>query len=69
MAMLLACAAALDHASVVQGHAVSDAATAIREATLGAAAEGVRTFDLGGGASTSGVVDDVIRRIREQTTA
>jgi len=69
MAMLLACAAALDHASMVQGHAVSDAATAIRDATLGAAADGVRTFDLGGGASTSGVVDEVIRRIRKYSTA
>jgi len=66
MAMLLACAAALDHASMVQGHAVSDAAAAIREATLGAAADGIRTFDLGGDASTSGVVDEVIRRMRER---
>ena len=66
MAMLLACAAALDHASMVQGHAVSDAAAAIREATLGAAADGIRTFDLGGDASTSGVVDEVIRRVRDR---
>ena len=64
MAMLLACAAALDHASMVHGHAVSDAAAAIREATLGAAADGIRTFDLGGDTSTSGVVDEVIRRVR-----
>ena len=64
MAMLLACAAVLDHASMVQGHAVSDAASAIRDATLGAAADGIRTFDLGGEASTSGVVDEVVRRIR-----
>ena len=70
MAMLLACAAALDHASMATGHAVSDAAAlAIREATLGAAADGVRTFDLGGGASTSEVVDEVIRRIRAYSTA
>ena len=69
MAMLLACAAALDHASMVQGHAVSDAAAAIRESTLGAAADGIRTFDLGGDASTSGVVDEVIRRMRERPGA
>ena len=62
MAMLFASAAALDHASMVHGHAVSDAAAAIREATLGAAADGIRTFDLGGDTSTSGVVDEVIRR-------
>ena len=68
MAMLLACAAALDHASTVQGHAVSDAAVAIRRATLSAAADGIRTFDLGGEATTSGVVDEVIRRIREHST-
>jgi isocitrate dehydrogenase (NAD+) len=63
MAMLLACAAALDHAPGEDG-ATSAAATAIREATLGAAADGIRTFDLGGEASTSEVVDEVVRRIR-----
>ncbi len=65
MAMLLACAAALDHASIVHGHEVSDVAASIRDATLGAAADGIRTFDLGGGATTSGVVDEVVRRVRE----
>lgn len=63
MAMLLACAAAMDHAAM-RGHAgAAEAATAIRQATLGAAADGIRTFDLGGGATTSGVVDEVIRRL------
>jgi isocitrate/isopropylmalate dehydrogenase len=66
MAMLLACAAALDHAPAGTDGAVAGAALAIREATLGAAADGIRTFDLGGGASTSEVVDEVIRRIRVQ---
>jgi isocitrate/isopropylmalate dehydrogenase len=65
MAMLLACAAALDHAPG-DDRLVGAAALAIREATLGAAADGIRTFDLGGGASTSEVVDEVIRRIRAQ---
>jgi isocitrate/isopropylmalate dehydrogenase len=64
MAMLLACAAVLDHAA--HGDAVvSEQATAIRSATLGAAADGIRTFDLGGEASTSEVVDEVLRRLRE----
>jgi len=62
MAMLLACAAVLDHAA--QGNVlVSDKAAAIRRATLGAAADGIRTFDLGGEASTSEVVDEVLRRL------
>ena len=69
MAMLLACAAALDHAPVTGDGSVAAAALAIREATLGAAADGIRTFDLGGGASTSGVVDEVIRRIRDAREA
>ncbi|MDE2282652.1 MAG: hypothetical protein KGJ92_07790, partial [Actinomycetales bacterium] len=36
----------------------------LRAATLDGAAEGVRTFDLGGEATTSEVVDDVIARLR-----
>jgi isocitrate dehydrogenase (NAD+) len=64
MAMLLACAAALDHAPASGDGSVAAAALSIRDATLGAAADGIRTFDLGGEASTSEVVDEVIRRIR-----
>ncbi len=63
MAMLLACAAVLDHAAGGD-EPVAWAASAIREATLDAARDGVRTFDLGGEASTSEVVDEVIRRVR-----
>ena len=63
MAMLLACAAVLDHAAQGDG-TVAAAATAIRRATLGAAADGIRTFDLGGEASTSEVVDEVLARLR-----
>ncbi len=62
MAMLLACAAVLDHAGQ-DDPAVAGAAAAIRRATLGAAADGIRTFDLGGEASTSGVVDEVLARL------
>ena len=65
MAMLLACAAVLDHAAA-GNEAYLRSARAIREATLGAAADGVRTFDLGGDASTSEVVDEVLRRLTAQ---
>ena len=65
MAMVLACAALLDYAA--NGEAlVTAAATAIRRATLGAAADGIRTFDLGGEASTSEVVDEVLARLRAE---
>jgi len=63
MAMLLACAALLDHAAA-NDPACAVAAGAIRRATLGAAADGIRTFDLGGEASTSAVVDEVLARLR-----
>lgn len=61
-AMLLACAAVLDHAAEADP-GVGAAARAIREATLGTAADGVRTFDLGGDASTFQVVDEVVHRV------
>ena len=63
MAMLLACAAVLDYAAG-DDTTVAAKAAAIRRATLGAAADGIRTFDLGGEASTSGVVDEVLARLR-----
>jgi isocitrate/isopropylmalate dehydrogenase len=63
MAMLLACAAALEQASGHASQKVGEAAVAIREATLRTAADGIRTFDLGGSASTSEVVDEVILRL------
>jgi isocitrate dehydrogenase (NAD+) len=62
MAMLLACAAVLDHAARGDEE-VLRAAAGIRSATLGAAADGIRTFDLGGDASTSGLVDEVLARL------
>jgi isocitrate dehydrogenase (NAD+) len=65
MAMLLAGAALLDQASIRLGDATFRLAGGrLREATLEGAAEAVRTFDLGGDSSTSGVVDDVIARLR-----
>jgi isocitrate/isopropylmalate dehydrogenase len=66
MAMLLACAAVLEHAGYRGDDRCARAALALRDATLVAAAEGVRTFDLGGDASTSEVVDDVINRLRRR---
>ena len=68
MAMLLACAAVLDHAAHGDDE-VAGAAAAIRRATLDAAAGGVRTFDLGGEASTSEVVDEVLVRLRADLVA
>lgn len=64
MAMLLACAALLDQAAArgAGGEDARRAAAAIRRAALEAAADGVRTFDLGGHASTTEVVDEVVRR-------
>ena len=63
MAMLLACAAVLEHAGLRGDHPCADAAKALRKATLGAAHDGIRCFDLGGQASTSEVVDEVIKRM------
>ncbi len=64
MAMLLAEAAVLEHAGYRGNEACARAATSLRDATLAAADDGIRTFDLGGDASTSEVVDEVIRRVR-----
>ena len=65
MAMLLAGAALLDQAAArLDDPRYRQAGARLRGATLDGAAEGVRTFDLGGGSSTSGVVDDVIERLK-----
>lgn len=63
MAMLLACAAVMDHAAEQGVQGASDAAHAIREETLAVAADGIRTLDLGGEASTTQVVDEVVKRL------
>jgi isocitrate/isopropylmalate dehydrogenase len=64
MAMLLACAAVLHHAST-KGHATAERASrAIYEAVLEATAAGIRTPDLGGHATTSGFTDEVLERVR-----
>jgi len=59
LAMILAAAALLSQTPA--GHA---AGRAIREAALEAIAQGTKTADLGGHASTSEFTDDVIRRTR-----
>ena len=65
MAMLLAQAALLDQAALrYEDEAFRRAGHRLRGATLEGAADGVRTFDLGGEYSTSAVVDDVIRRLQ-----
>ncbi len=61
MAMILAGAALL---SYLPGG--DDASRAIRESTLEAVAEGCRTSDLGGHASTTDFTDEVIRRTRQK---
>jgi isocitrate/isopropylmalate dehydrogenase len=61
MAMILAAAALLAH---TDDEECQQAGTAIREATLEAVAEGVRTADLGGHHGTTAFTDEVIRRTR-----
>ena len=61
MAMILAAAALLAHTEDEQ---CQEAGRAIREATLEAVAEGIRTEDLGGHHGTTAFTDEVIRRTR-----
>ncbi|MDH4176152.1 MAG: isocitrate/isopropylmalate family dehydrogenase [Thermoleophilia bacterium] len=61
MAMILAASALLAH---VDDERCQAAGRAIREASLEAVAEGVRTADLGGHCGTSAYTDEVIRRTR-----
>src|ERR1700691_5728345 len=64
MAMLLACAAVLDHAGIQGDPRATEASRSLRNATLATAMDGIRCFDLGGSASTSEVVDEVVVRMR-----
>jgi isocitrate dehydrogenase (NAD+) len=63
MAMLLACAAVLEHAGIQGDGRATEAAHELRSATLSTAMDGIRTFDLGGSASTTEVVDEVVARM------
>jgi isocitrate/isopropylmalate dehydrogenase len=64
MAMILSCAAVL-HYAAGRGHTAAELGSrVIYESVLEATAAGVRTFDLGGTASTSAFTGDVIQRIQ-----
>ena len=63
MAMILAAAALLAHGDAEEAKRV---ARAIREACLEAVAQGIRTADLGGHASTTEFTDEVIGRVRSK---
>jgi isocitrate dehydrogenase (NAD+) len=62
MAMILAAAALLGYGE----EQAQEAGRAIREGALEAVAEGIRTADLGGHASTSEFTDEVIRRAKQK---
>jgi isocitrate dehydrogenase (NAD+) len=62
MAMLLACGAVLSYARDVPG--AERASRAIYEGVLETVATGVRTFDLGGHASTTEFTDAVVEKVR-----
>ena len=62
MAMILAAAALLGYG----GERVQEAGRAIREGALEAVADGIRTADLSGHASTSEFTDEVIRRAKQK---
>jgi isocitrate dehydrogenase (NAD+) len=62
MAMILAGAALLAHGDAEE----QTASRAIREASLEAVAQGVRTADLGGQSGTAEFTDEVIRRVRSK---
>ena len=61
--MLLAAATVLGHGGA------RPASRAIREAVLECTAEGVRTVDLGGDATTSGFTTAVIEKVRTKLAA
>lgn len=61
MAMILACGALLRYIDTKEA---SNASRALYEATLEAVYNGIKTPDLGGQASTSEFVDEVIREVR-----
>jgi 3-isopropylmalate dehydrogenase len=64
MAMLLACGSVLSYAAVRGIAGAERASRAIYESVLETAAGGVKTFDLGGSATTSGFTDAVVEKVR-----
>lgn len=63
MAMILACAALLNYFPQEEAHAAS---RAIYESTIEVVREGTRTSDLGGHASTSQFVDEVMAKVQSK---
>jgi isocitrate dehydrogenase (NAD+) len=66
MAMILAVAALLDYAAQVGVEGTDPAARAVYEAVMETSADGIRTPDLKGHASTTEFTDAVIERVRER---
>jgi 3-isopropylmalate dehydrogenase len=64
MAMILACAAVMSQAAAKGFAGAERASRAIYESTLEATASGVKTFDLGGHATTTEFTDAVVEKIR-----
>src|SRR5438105_8544971 len=62
MAMILAGAALLSHG----GEHLEQVGRAIREASLEAVSQGIRTADLGGHAGTTEFTDEVVRRVKSK---
>ncbi len=64
MAMILACAAVMGQAAAKGFTGAERASRAIYESTLETTAGGVKTFDLGGHATTTEFTDAVVEKIR-----
>jgi isocitrate dehydrogenase (NAD+) len=64
MAMLLACGAVLHYGGVRGVEGAARASRAVYEGVLETVAGGVKTFDLGGHASTSAFTDAVVEKVR-----
>ena len=64
MAMMLACGAVLGYAGAARVAGAERASRAVYEGVLETVAGGVRTFDLGGHATTSEFVDAVVDKVR-----
>jgi isocitrate dehydrogenase (NAD+) len=69
MAMLLAAATVLAYAAARGDDGARGAAQAIREAVLETSAEGIKTIDIGGDATTSGFTSAVVDKVRVKVAA
>ena len=59
----------LDYAARRDHPEAASAAAAVRRAVLGTAADGIRTVDLGGDATTSRMAAEIIARVRAERRA